>query len=336
MCASESHWQLSRPTIRERSKFLFNSDLLSDVTFRVSRQLGVSNSKSDGKMLIPAHKLLLSLSSPVFFAMFYGELAETENIVDLSDCDYESVLELFRFMYSDEINLTGSNALQVLYLAKKYMVPSLAGKCVDYLQNNLDASNVFSILPNAQKLEEKRLLERCWEVIDGQTAEVVLSDEFVALERPLVKSVVQRNSLNVKEVDLFKAVDLWATKEVERQGLVADGHTKRRLLGDDILNAVRFPLMTLREFAAVVPDSGLLTANEMGDMIKHFSEVPTSSLQFERAPRMGRLFTEKPKRGRFGRVLPSSQNVPKLNYSRGFHFPMAAAIRTAEMEGDAC
>ena len=58
--------------------------------------------------------------------------------------------------------------------------------------------------------------------------------------------------------------------------------------------------------------SGMLTANEMGDMIKHFSEVPTSSLQFERAPRMGRLFTEIPRRGRFGRVLPR-KGVGKLN-----------------------
>ena len=49
--------------------------------------------------------------------------------------------------------------MRVLYLAKKYMVPLLADKCVKYLQDNLDASNVFSILPQVQKYEEKTLQE---------------------------------------------------------------------------------------------------------------------------------------------------------------------------------
>ena len=59
-------------------------------------------------------------------------------------------------MYSDEENLSGSNEMGVLYLAQKYMVPSLAEKCTKHLQDNLGPSNVFSILPSAQKYGEKR------------------------------------------------------------------------------------------------------------------------------------------------------------------------------------
>ena len=44
------------------------------------------------------------------------------------------------------------------------------------------------------------------------------SDGFVTLERSLVVSVVKREQLKVKEVQLLKAVDRWATKESERQG----------------------------------------------------------------------------------------------------------------------
>ena len=46
-------------------------------------------------------------------------------------------------MYSDEVDLSGNNVMGV-YLAKKCIVPSLADKCTDYLQDKLDASNVFS------------------------------------------------------------------------------------------------------------------------------------------------------------------------------------------------
>ena len=51
--------------------------------------------------------------------------------IELPDCEYESLLELFCYMYSDEAILSGSNVMGVLYLAKKYMVPSLAEKCTE-------------------------------------------------------------------------------------------------------------------------------------------------------------------------------------------------------------
>ena len=107
---------------------MFNNLRFSDVKFLVRKM---------EDEVIPAHKFVLSISSPVFEAMFYGELADTRDSIQLPDCEYESLLELFRYMYSDEVNLSGSNVMGVLYLAKKYMVPLLAVKCTQYLQANL-------------------------------------------------------------------------------------------------------------------------------------------------------------------------------------------------------
>ena len=133
-----------------------------------------SDGESESKQVIPAHKFVLSIGSPVFEAMFYGELAETRDSVELPDCEYESLLELFRYMYSDEVNLSGSNVMGVLYLAKKYMVLSLAEKCSKYLQDNLDPANVFSILPSAQKYEEKNLEDRCCDLINPNESKQAL------------------------------------------------------------------------------------------------------------------------------------------------------------------
>ena len=143
----------------------------------------------------------------MLFAMFYGQMAETTDSIELPDCEYDSLLEMFRYLYSDKVNLSGSNVMQVLYLANNYMVPLLAEKCTEYLRHNLQASNVFCILPHAQKFADKDLEDRCWEVIENQTTKVVTSAEFVAVERSLVETVVKREVLNVKEVELFKAVD---------------------------------------------------------------------------------------------------------------------------------
>ena len=245
----DDNWQTKRPNISERTKFMFNNELLSDMKFVVPASHNQSESRKSRKCMIPAHKFVLAISSPVFYAMFYGEMAETSGTIQLPDCDYESLLELFRFLYSDEVNLSGSNVMQVLYLAKKYLVPSLARKCTEYLQEHLGASNVFSVLPHAQKFEDKDLEERCWEVIEAQTENALSSEEFVTLERSVVESVVKRERLNVKEVDLLKAVDRWATKEVERQGVTPDGKVKRRILGEELVKAIRFPVMSQKELS---------------------------------------------------------------------------------------
>ena len=265
MSVVKENWQTAKPTIRERSKFMFNNNLFSDVKFVVRK---AAQGKSNGKQVIPAHKFVLSIGSPVFEAMFYGKLAETTDSIELPDCEYNSLLELFRYMYSDEVILSGSNVMGVLYLAKKYTVPSLADKCTKYLQDNLHPSNVFSILPSAQKYEEKTLVDQCWKVIDQQTEEAVNSDGFATIERSLLEEVIERDTLRISEVKLFKVVMKWATKESEKQGLVADGQVKRRILGEKIVKGLRFPVMTNEEFASVVLDSKILTLDEVSDMFK--------------------------------------------------------------------
>ena len=262
---------------------MFNNELFSDVKF-VARG---PNGESESKQVIPAHKFVLSISSPVFEAMFYRELAETTDTIELPDCEYDSLLELFRYMYSDEVILSGSNVMGVLYLAKKYMVPSLAEKCAEYLQDNLGASNVFGILPQAQDFEEQNLVDRCWEVIDKETEEAVKSDGFATVERSLLEAVVERDTLNIQEIDLFKAVNLWATKRCEEQGLSTDGSEKRRILGERIVKGIRFPVMAEVEFASVVLDCKILTPDEAFNLFKYFNSVPDIPVGFPETERTG-------------------------------------------------
>ena len=265
---------------------MLNNDLFSDVKFVVRK----SDGESESKQVIPAHKFVLSIGSPVFEAMFYGELAETRDSIELPDCEYESLLELFRYMYSDEANLSGDNVMAVLYLAKKYMVPSLAEKCTEYLQENLDPSNVFSILPSAQKYEEKNLVDRCWKLIDEQTNAAVKSDGFATIERTLLEAIIARDTLLIAEIELFKAVESWATKECQRQGLVeADGKDKRRILGEQIVKGMRFPTMKLEDFASVVLDSGILMKKEIVEIVKYLSSVLTSPVGFSEIKRRSSL-----------------------------------------------
>ena len=284
MATVQENWQTKCTSISQRTKYIFNTALLSDVKFIVPVSNGGRKSK-----VIPAHKLVLAIGSPVFFAMFCGQMADTRDSIELPDCEYEGVLELFRFIYCDEVKLTGSNVMHVLYLAKKYLVPSLAEKCAEFLRKNLDASNVFTILPHAQKFEDKDLENRCWKVIEMHTEEAVTSDDFVVIDRSLVESVVKSEKLNVKEVELFKAVNRWAEKKIDEKGIVTDGNAKRRIIGEEIVKEIRFPLMSQTEFATFVVDSNILNVQEIVNMIKHYNEVLTSPLPYLQSPRTGVL-----------------------------------------------
>jgi len=281
----DDFWQsTARGTISEKCKSIFNQELLSDVKFVVRESQGGSESKK-----IPAHKFVLAISSPVFFAMFYGELAETKDSVEITDCEYESLLEMFRFIYSDEANLNPDNVMQVTYLAKIYMLPSLVDRCSAYLQKNLNASNVFHVLLAAQKYEEKELLDHCWKVIEIVTEEAVKSDGFAKMERSVLEELVEKDSLNIKEVELFKAVDYWAEKECEKQGLSVEGTVKRRILGERIVKGIRFPVMEQKEFVEFVLDSDILSQKETYGLMKYFNSVAKTPLGFSEAKRVGHL-----------------------------------------------
>lgn len=188
------------------------------------------------------------------------------------------------------------------------MVPSLAVKCREYLQDRINPSNVFSILPSAVNYEEKILVDRCWKVIDEQTKEALKpANGFTTIEKSLLVELVVRDTLNVKEVELFCAVDLWARKRCERQGLTVDGKEKRRILGEKIVNAIRFPTMEQVDFAMVALDSKILTAEEIVIIIKHMNSVLTCPVGFQDTKRSGFL-GEIQRCCRFGAVSDKTWN----------------------------
>ena len=289
MAVFQETWNKTKANIRERGIFMFDNDLLSDVNLVVPSSSDHSDVKKS-KMAIPAHKFVLSICSPVFFAMFNGELSEKSDSIDLPDCEYVGVLEMLRYMYSGVVELNESNVMQVLYVAKKYILPSLAEECIDFLIRNLDVANVFCLLSCAEQYDEKCLVDRCWELIDRETEEVVKAEGFVTIERSLLEVIVKRDSVNISEIELFKAVDLWATKECEKQGLPLDGQMKRKILGEQIVKGIRFPAMEERGFASVVLDRDILSKEEMTCLMKNFNGVLSGPVGFPEHRRIGPVY----------------------------------------------
>ena len=262
----EVDWQTTKKTVLERSRHMFNNPFMSDIAF--------SCEGSDKKFF--AHKYVLATSSAVFYAMFYGELAEKNPVVHLSDTDEESLEEFLRFLYTDECNFTTDNALFMLYLAKKYIVPSLAEKCLEFFEANFAGENVFILMQQAIQFDEKKLEEICWHFIDLETSEVVVCDGFTDISQATLVELLKREPLNVEEVDLFKAVLKWSEAECSRKGIEANAKNKRAAMGNAIYQ-IRFASMTLQDFGQNASQSGIFTPDEMLLFYDNFSGVERTS-----------------------------------------------------------
>ena len=268
MASSEQDvdWQSTKKTVLERSRHMFNNPLMSDVV------LCCEGSSKEFR----SHKYVLATSSSVFYAMFYGELAEKNSTVYLSDTNDDSLKEFLRFLYTDNCNLTADNAVFVLYLAKKYIVPSLAEKCIEFLEANLAAENVFVVLQQALQFDERKLEKKCWDMIDLKTSEAIVSDAFTDITQSTLVEFLKRESLNVKEVDLFKAVVKWSEAECLRKGKESNTKNKRAVMGNAIYQ-IRFASMSLEEFGQNVAQSDLLAPKEIIFFYDKFSGVERRS-----------------------------------------------------------
>ena len=274
-CQSSEDWQTTKGSVRDRTAFLFNNSLLSDIKFVVpdSQDQSKNDSKQDSQdqpdidsrdvsdsrhVRVPAHKFMLAISSPVFEAMLYGQMAEKGEEVELPDTDSHTLLEFLRFLYCDEVNLTADNVFAVLYLADKYIVPCLAAKC--------------------------------WSFIDANTTACVKSDRAVStLSHVTLVSLLKRDSLYTKECPLFDAVKHWAEAKCEQNSVEPTGEAMRAFLGEAV-NFIRFPTMSQQDFAEQVVPTGILTADDALEVHQYFVQViQTSNIKFSCTYRAGKL-----------------------------------------------
>ena len=264
-------WRDSRPTLTDRISFFCKNKLASDVTFLVR-----------GKS-IPAHKFVLMANSSVFFAMFSGPLAEDGSLIKIDDCEeIEDFLQFLKYLYTEKCDLTWENVFSVLYFAKKYLVSSLTKLCVVFMSQEMKAENVLQVFQQAIKYNNHQLKKRSLQIISYFAEEIIKTDEFLSLDIEYLKVVLSEDQLNVSEVQLFKAIDLWCEKRANQMNKMKKAsetpETKRSVLGDAIF-LIRFPVMTASEFADNGAFSTLITSDEYRDIFAYIAKKDSALLE---------------------------------------------------------
>ena len=272
--ASKFHedWQSSKKTVLQRNAYMFDNELMSDVSFTCG----------ESRRIFHAHKYVLATSSAVFFAMFYGNLAQKESPIRLEDTDDESFKEFLCFLYTDDCKISAENATGVMYLAKKYLISSLAEKCCSVLEASIKPENVFTVLEQAMQFDEKKLESKCWNIVSKKTEECLDSEAFCNIELRTLNTLLKKRSLKIYEVDLFKAVLKWVDRECARQGIniEEDKTLRRRVLGDSVYD-IYFLQMSQEDFAKYVSSTGILTETEVISIFQKLNGLDVAGLKWK-------------------------------------------------------
>ncbi|KAH7691345.1 Btbd6 protein [Aphelenchoides avenae] len=126
----------------------------ADVTFSVP----LAKDSQEMETLL-AHKLILSLASDVFKAMFYGNQPNLANndAVFVPDTTPGTFRTFLKFIYTGKLEVNYEDAFDLLYLADKYRVMDLLGAITSYLEHNTNGANVLLALSYRAWLDENLL-----------------------------------------------------------------------------------------------------------------------------------------------------------------------------------
>ncbi|GBM76951.1 TD and POZ domain-containing protein 4 [Araneus ventricosus] len=149
-------------------KSLLEEGTLSDVSLRA------------GSQSFPAHKCILSARSPVFKAMFGGDMKEkTSKCVEIPDLDEDTLSKLLSYIYADTVGeLQWRGAVDLYRAADKYELLDLKRRCSTFLKSDLSVSSVCAVLGVADLHHDRELREAGQDFVMGQGAEFFTSDTW--------------------------------------------------------------------------------------------------------------------------------------------------------------
>lgn len=114
----------------------------------------------------------------------------------------------------------------------------------------------------------------------------IKSEGFVDIDIKTFETILARETLNCKEINIFEAALTWAHNACVKSDIEPTPQNKRQILGHALF-LIRIPTMTLEQYANSVAQMGILTQQETIDIFLHFTAKNKPALNFITKPRNG-------------------------------------------------
>jgi len=159
-----------------------------------------------------------------------------------------------------------NTALPLMYAAKKYFLSGLVKECVQVLKKSIEVEKVCTLLQESMKFAENTLKEKCLKFIAFKTSLVFATEGFLCLTHDALKTFLSMPFTSCSEIFVFESCVTWARHQLRESGNdnPTDGEIRHML--SDILYLIRFPTMTMKEFAELARHSEVLTADEKNEV----------------------------------------------------------------------
>ena len=219
---------------------LLNDPSTHDVTFKTSDGGSVS-----------AHRAIVAAGSPVFHAMLYGSMKESnEKEIELSLVDTETFKALLSFMYTGKVELDTNNCYKILEAAQYFIVTSLENKCAEFIAGLLNTKNFCTIAVFANSKTSTVLLEKCNNFLKHSIFidQIIHNPEFMQLPIQCITEMCGSSEICVKELDLFIAIKEW----INHQDSLPEDTLR------NILQLIRYPLICASDLIEKVNPTGLV------------------------------------------------------------------------------
>nr|XP_032629777.1 kelch-like protein 7 [Chelonoidis abingdonii] len=202
---------------------------------------------------IPAHRVVLASASHFFNLMFTTNMLESKSFeVELKDAEPDIIEQLVEFAYTARISVNSNNVQSLLDAANQYQIEPVKKMCVDFLKEQVDASNCLGISVLAECLDCPELKATADDFIHQHFTEVYKTDEFLQLDVKRVTHLLNQDTLTVRAEDqVYDAAVRWLKyDEPNRQPYMVD-----------ILAKVRFPLISKNFLSKTVQAEPLIQDN---------------------------------------------------------------------------
>ena len=148
--------------------------------------------------------------------------------------------------------------LQILNLARKYILDDLLQECTQFLETRLTADNICDILNHSEQYGEEELSTRCVEFAWSKGKELLTKPNFFEMSQPALLRFLRHNrSLQVTECEILEACLKWASHN--KLDLASSQEID---IGGSFIYLIRFYSITAEQFTTHLADSGLLTSDE--------------------------------------------------------------------------
>lgn len=229
---------------------------------------------------IPAHKVILAASSPVFDTAFFGSMPE-KNEINVEDACADAYKEFLQFFYLKKIKLSQEHLQNVFYLCHKYQLDKCSTVCSEFLKKYLTIDQMCMGYQLAIHLEQDDLKEYCEREICSNAEQIWKSEGFLNCDWKILSEIVKTFEFRGREIDVLEACIDWARNSCKQNKLNVDKENIRNQL-KDVIYDIRFNQISNAEFATYLEDNIISPYDsvELEDIIRIIGGKKINSTKF--------------------------------------------------------